>query len=100
MSKLRYEASCHCGSVRFRFTSERITSGLRCNCSICIRKGIVMSERYYSPEEFESLEGASSLSVYQFGDHDVRHHFCKTCGIAPFNSVASVPADYDGPAKP
>lgn len=94
-----YSASCHCGSVRFKFTSEEITSGRRCNCSICIRKGVVVSSRYFRASEVE-VEGNENLAVYQFGDKDVNHCFCRTCGISPFNTVASVPADYDGPARP
>jgi hypothetical protein len=39
MGTKTYKASCHCDAVRFRFTCEEITSGRRCNCSICIRKG-------------------------------------------------------------
>ncbi len=30
----------------------------------------------------------------------MNHVFCRTCGIAPFTTVVSVPADYDGPARP
>jgi hypothetical protein len=93
-----YAASCHCGAVRFRFRSEAITEGLRCNCSICVRKGIVMSARYYTPEAFESLVGTESLREYRFGDHDVGHAFCATCGVHPFHVVLNVPASYDGPA--
>jgi hypothetical protein len=95
-----YSGSCHCGAIRFRFKSEAITVGFRCNCSICIRKGIVMSSKYISPADFEQMQGEESLAVYQFGDKDVRHCFCRTCGICPFNVVASVPSSYQGPAKP
>lgn len=94
-----YTGSCHCGAVRFRFRSEEITSGLRCNCSICIRKGAVMSARYYRPEELEEVVGAGSLSVYRFGDKDLDHCFCPTCGISPFSIIASLPTDYAGPAR-
>ena len=94
-----YSASCHCGSVRFKFKSEDITTGVRCNCSICIRKGIVTSSKYFRPADVE-VEGAEHLAVYRFGDKDVNHQFCMTCGIAPFTTVASVPPEYDGPAKP
>jgi hypothetical protein len=95
-----YAARCHCGAVRFRFRSEEITEGRRCNCSICARKGIVMSARYYRPHELESIEGLDSLRSYRFGDHDVEHCFCATCGVYPFNLVAAVYASYDGPARP
>ena len=94
-----YRASCHCGAIRFTFRSDRITSGRRCNCSICIRKGTVMSASYLRPSEVE-VEGEDGLAVYRFGDKDVNHFFCRTCGISPFSTVASVPADYQGPARP
>jgi hypothetical protein len=96
MSERTYRGSCHCGAVRFTFKSEAITSGCRCNCSICIRKGIVMSE-YIPPDAF-ALEGSESLAVYQFGDKDVRHYFCSTCGVCPFSGVASLPEGYEGRA--
>ena len=98
--KITYRASCHCGSVRFRFDSEEITKGCRCNCSICKRKGIVISAAYLPPEQIEQLEGMSFLTLYRFGDKDVNHYFCRTCGICPFITVASVPPTYVGSAKP
>jgi len=94
-----YNASCHCGAVRFKFTCDEITTGRRCNCSICIRKGVVMSAQYFRSSEVQ-VEGAESLAVYQFGDRDVNHHFCRTCGISPFTTIASVPPDYKGAARP
>jgi hypothetical protein len=99
MSTRSYNARCHCGAVRFRFKSEEITSGRRCNCSICIRKGMVMSASYFRSADVE-VEGAEHLSLYQFGDKDLNHVFCRTCGISPFSTVASVPPDYPGPARP
>jgi len=99
-NKRTYQASCHCGSVRFRFRSDEITKGCRCNCSICVRKGTVTSAAYLPPEDLEQIEGMSSLALYQFGDKDVNHHFCRTCGICPFVTVAAVPPTYVGAAKP
>lgn len=75
-----------------------MTSGRRCNCSICIRKGIVMSSEYIAPDAFE-VEGEESLALYQFGDKAVYHYFCRSCGISPFNCVASLPDGYEGRAK-
>ena len=59
-----------------------------------------MSANYLAPEEFDRIDGTDNLSAYQFGDRDVNHLFCKTCGICPFITVASVPSDYAGPARP
>jgi hypothetical protein len=94
-----YTASCHCGAVRLTFTCEEITSGRRCNCSICIRRGAVMSSSYVRASDVQ-VGGREHLAVYQFGDRSMNHFFCRTCGIAPFSTVASVPPGYEGPARP
>ena len=80
-----YHGQCHCGAIRFHFESEPITSGLRCNCSICRRKGAVMSDEYYPPERFTLLSGKKALSCYRWNDCDVNHYFCRHCGIYPFH---------------
>ena len=38
-----YEGSCHCGAIKFSYDGEEITKGIRCTCSICSRKGAMMS---------------------------------------------------------
>jgi hypothetical protein len=85
MVKHRYEARCHCGRVRFAFRAEPITTGLRCNCSICIRKGAVMSTQYIPAEDFEPPEDLSALTDYRWLDRVVNHLFCKACGIYPYH---------------
>ncbi len=89
-----YRGHCHCGALRFRLKSEAITTAVRCNCSICIRKGAIMSTPYFPPESFESIEGRESLSLYQFGDKDVNHWFCRICGVYPFHDVTNKPGHY------
>ena len=85
MSKRRYEGRCHCGRVRFAFRSEEITTGKRCNCSICVRKGAVMSAVYFPAEDFEPHTNADDMSDYRWNDRVVNHLFCKTCGIYPYH---------------
>jgi hypothetical protein len=86
-----YDGSCHCGAVAFSFRSPEIKSGRRCNCSVCIRKGAVMSVEYFRPEAFLTLTGKDSLAVYRFGDRMVNHYFCKRCGIYPFHDAVEKP---------
>lgn len=87
-----YTGGCHCGAVRFRFHVDApITAGIRCNCSICRRKGAVMSVPYIAPEAFEELVGKDTLAVYQWGDRDVVNYFCRTCGVYPFHEVVGRP---------
>jgi hypothetical protein len=83
--KRHYDARCHCGRVRCSFECEEITTGKRCNCSICIRKGAVMSSRYIPAADFHPPADTSAMSDYRWGDGDVNHLFCKTCGIYPFH---------------
>ena len=87
MTVRTYHGSCHCGDVKFWFTTtEEITQGCRCNCSICRRRGAVMSDRYYAPESF-TLQVSGELTHYQFGDRDMNHYFCKRCGVHPFSDA-------------
>lgn len=88
-----WRGSCHCGAVRFSFKSGPITRGVRCNCSICVRKGAVMSAQYFPPEDFE-LQGQEALAVYRFGDRLVNHWFCRTCGVSPFHDATTKPGHY------
>jgi hypothetical protein len=86
-----YQGSCHCGAIHFSYDGEEITEGLRCNCSICTRKGAMMTPEAISPERFhiEAEEGA--LGLYQFGAKTARHYFCNRCGIYTFHETARQP---------
>ena len=91
-----YEGSCHCDNVNFSFEhEEKITSGLRCNCSICIRKGAVMSDFLIPPDELTiTVKEPGTLGLYEFDNKVAHHYFCKICGIYPFNQTFRVPEHY------
>lgn len=91
--KRMYTGSCHCGAVRFKLASEPIASGVRCNCSICIRRGAVMSAHYVQPDDFV-LEPTRKLAMYRFGDRMMNHYFCTECGTYPFSEVIAEPGKY------
>jgi hypothetical protein len=74
--------------VRYAFESEPITAGLRCNCSICQRRGTVMSVPYFENVE---ITGMDALAPYVWGDMMVRSYFCRTCGIYTFHEVIAEP---------
>ena len=86
------EGGCHCGSVRFRVV-VRGRNGVRCNCSICHRKGFL--HLIVDEDDFELLQGADALSTYTFGTHTARHHFCTRCGIHSFYRPRSHPERVD-----
>lgn len=58
-----------------------------------------MSASYFRASDVE-VEGQDRLALYRFGDGSMNHFFCRTCGISPFSTVASVPPGYRGPASP
>lgn len=91
---MKYSGRCHCGSVQFKFEGEKVESALQCNCSICIRKNAIMSKNYIEPEKFEFIKGKDALSIYHWGDKDVNHYFCKTCGVYPFHDSIYEPGKY------
>ena len=53
-----------------------------------------MSSDYIASEYFQLINGEKDLSLYQWGDRDVNHWFCKTCGIYPFHDSIHDPGTY------
>jgi hypothetical protein len=89
-----YQGSCHCGAVKFAFEGDEITRGLRCNCSLCSRKGAMMTPFVVAPELFNIEAADDALGLYQFGLKTAKHYFCKYCGIYTFHETARVPGHY------
>ncbi len=89
-----YEGSCHCGAVKFSFDSEEITRGLRCNCSICSRKGAMMNPGTIDESDLKVEAEPESLGLYQFDSKVAKHYFCRHCGIYTHNETARFPGKY------
>ncbi len=90
-----YKGSCHCGAIRFTFTGpDNIDKGLRCNCSICRRKGAPMTGFTVAPDEISIEIRGDTLATYQFGGRVAKHHFCNTCGIYTFHQTMRKPGHY------
>ncbi|WP_455203679.1 GFA family protein [Kaarinaea lacus] len=89
-----YQGSCHCGAIRFSYEGEAITKGLRCNCSICARKGAMMSPEPIASEQLKIETEDDALGLYQFGMKTAKHYFCKKCGIYTFHETARRPGHF------
>ena len=82
---------CHCGAFEAEINiPENLGKILRCNCSICKRKGAVMS--MVKNEDFKILKGENKLKLYQFHTKVARHYFCSICGIYTHHNPRSNPA--------
>jgi hypothetical protein len=92
MSTTTYDGSCHCGRIQFRVTGDLATV-TECNCSVCIKKGLL--HLIVAPEQFELISGADALETYRFNTGTARHTFCRVCGVQPFYAPRSDPDKID-----
>jgi len=78
---MAYKGSCHCGQIRFEVEGD-LTEVIECNCSHCSRKGYLLW--FVARDKLQLTAGEDKLSTYTFNKHVIKHHFCPTCGCAPF----------------
>ena len=72
--------TCHCGAVEAEINITRnFEKMMRCNCSICKRKGAIMS--MVKNEDFKIIKGKDKLKLYQFHSKLAKHFFCTICGM-------------------
>ena len=72
---------CHCGRIAFEVEGD-IEQVIECNCSICSKRGYLL---WFVPRErLQLATPEADLATYTFKTGRVRHHFCPTCGCAPF----------------
>ena len=89
---VEYEGGCHCGRVRFRVRVKK-HEALDCNCSLCSKKALL--HLIVSADDFELLQGADALSVYEFHTRIAKHRFCRHCGVQAFYTPRSHPDAVD-----
>jgi hypothetical protein len=76
-----HHGACHCGRNQFEAEGE-IDRVIECNCSHCSIKGYLL---WFVPaDKFKLTTPKEGLTVYTFNKHVIQHHFCSTCGAAPF----------------
>ena len=77
----KYTGGCHCGAIAYDVEGE-IDQVLDCNCSLCSRRGGLL---WFVPASAFTLKTPeSNYGTYRFNTMKLAHHFCKSCGIAPF----------------
>ncbi len=78
---MKYQGSCHCGKIAFEVEGT-IDQAMDCNCSMCRRRGGLL---WFVPRANLKLKTPeTNLGTYTFNKHVLQHHFCPSCGIAPF----------------
>ena len=78
--KFNEKTKCHCNAVEAEINIlGNIDKILRCNCSLCKRKGALMF--MIKNEDFKIVKGKDKLKLYQFHSNVAKHYFCSICGI-------------------
>ena len=77
--------TCHCGSIEaeVNISEKGFEKVMRCNCSICKRKGYIIG--VIGPDDFKIIRGEENLTLYKFKTETAQHYFCKICGIHTHN---------------
>ena len=84
---------CHCGAVRFEAIFRDGMGALnRCNCSLCRKKGAVMTSIPLA--DLKLLSGEDALALYQWNTRVAKHYFCKVCGVYTHHQRRSAPDLY------
>jgi hypothetical protein len=89
MSTELLKGSCHCGAVQFEVRTP-LAPATRCNCSLCRRKGALMTPPF-AAGELKIVSGEDALTLYQFNTRTAKHYFCRHCGIYPFHQTRKDP---------
>ena len=83
--------TCHCRQVEAEINMpNNFEKILKCNCSICKRKGAFMS--MVKNENFKITKGLDKLKIYQFHTNVAKHFFCSNCGIYTHHNPRSNPS--------
>ena len=81
---------CHCGAIEAEINlNGDLAKVIKCNCSICKRKGIMVTT--INKDDLKVVKGKDKISTYQFNTKVAKHHFCSECGTHTHNLRRSDP---------
>ena len=93
MNKSKITGSCHCGAVKIEVPFDGVFKNpRRCDCSYCSRRGAVMAG--VKVEDLSVLQGADTLTLYQWGTMTAKHYFCSVCGIYTHHQRRLDPSEF------
>lgn len=80
---MSFEARCHCGVVEVKVDADSPERAVRCNCSHCSVKALLLAA--VPGEAVKVTKGEDKLTTYRFHRHVIDHHFCSICGVQPLS---------------
>jgi hypothetical protein len=110
-----HTGQCHCGAIRFEFSTRRPLAPRACQCGFCRRHG---ARTLTDPEGSASLALGAETLRYRFASKAADYLLCGRCGVyagalaeiggalyvtlnlnafdEPHLELAAVPVSYDG----
>ena len=82
---------CHCGEVELEIKESEgaLNKFLRCNCTLCKKKGYIMT---FAPiKDVKITKGEDKVKLYQYHTKVAEHYFCSECGIYTHHKMRSRP---------
>ena len=80
---MSFEAACHCGAVGVTVDADTPVKAVRCNCSHCLAKSLILAA---VPGGAVTIErGEDQLKSYRFNREVIDHRFCMNCGVQPLS---------------
>ena len=76
--------NCHCKKIQIEVDTD-LKNLIRCNCSICKKKGAVMA--IVGPGKLRVLKGEEYLSMYQFHSKVAKHFLLDMWYLYPYNPI-------------
>jgi len=90
---MKKKLTCHCGGVEAEINvPDQFKKIMRCNCTLCKRKGTIMT--MVGPEDLKIIKGENLLKLYQYHTKTAKHYFCSNCGIYTHHNPRSNPKMY------
>ena len=90
---MKKKLTCHCGGVEAEINvPDQFKKIMRCNCTLCKRKGAIMT--MVGPEDLKIIKGENLLKLYQYHTKTAKHYFCSNCGIYTHHNPRSNPKMY------
>ena len=86
--------TCHCGEVELEIKESEVALNkfLRCNCTLCKKKGYIMT---FAPiKDVKITKGEDKVKLYQYHTKVAEHYFCSECGIYTHHKMRSRPEMY------
>jgi hypothetical protein len=80
----KHKGGCHCGAIAYEFEGD-VGEAVECNCSLCAKRGGLLA--FVPASAFTLLTPREALGTYHFNRNTIDHHFCPTCGVAPFSET-------------